>query len=136
MVRLASLLILVTYCVPLLGQDRVGPFVRGDCNGNGYVTNGIASSHGDALKLLRWMFLGDERPPCLAACDANGDGRVLGTVTDAIYIYSYNARGGHLPPAPFPDCAYSINPNDVALGCGQPLTESDPDMAVRRMCPD
>ena len=54
-------------------------FRRGDCDGDGQVTPDVT----DAVFLLDYNFLGVPKPPCLAACDANGDGKAEGQVTDA-----------------------------------------------------
>jgi hypothetical protein len=89
-------------------------FRRGDCNGDG-ATAGVT----DPLFLLSYNFLGGPRPPCLAACDANADGRALGQVTDAVYLLTYNFLGGPPPLAPFPDCG-SGTAADRTLGCERP----------------
>ena len=58
-------------------------------------------------------------PLCLAACDANGDGAVIGEVTDAVYILQFNFVGGPAPIiAPSPDCGEGESPRDYELlGC-------------------
>ena len=94
----------------------VGPFVRGDCNGDGRVTGQVT----DAVFLLNFNFLGGEAPPCSAACDINQDGAWMGQVTDAVYILNYNFLGGPAPPAPFPGCGLSTVASDEALGCATP----------------
>lgn len=100
-----------TVAAPASGQQR--EFVRGDCNGDGEVTGSIT----DALFGLRFLFIGDvARPPCLAACDANGDGD-FSSVTDAIYTLNFNFRGGPPPPEPYPGCGVGTEPGDVNLGC-------------------
>jgi hypothetical protein len=40
----------------------------------------------DAVYLLSYNFTGGARPPCFAACDANGDGSFTGGVADAVYL--------------------------------------------------
>jgi len=52
----------------------------------------------DAVKLLRFMFMGDSIP-CLEAGDVEDDGRL--TVTDAIRILRHLFRGEPAPPEPF-----------------------------------
>ena len=94
----------------------VGPFVRGDCNGDGRVTGQVT----DAVFLLNYNFLGGSPPPCSAACDINGDGAWMGQVTDAVYILNYNFLGGLPPPAPFPACGLSTLESDETLGCTTP----------------
>jgi hypothetical protein len=87
-------------------------FVRGDCNGDG--SNSDVS---DALRVLTFNFLGGVELPCVAACDADGDGEVFGVVTDAIYMLVHQILGGPPPPAPFGECGPLMNPGDLALGC-------------------
>ncbi len=99
-------------------EPGIGPFVRGDCNGDGAVTGQVT----DAVFLLAFNFTGGDIPGCMAACDANGDGAVTGQVTDAVYILNFNFTGGIAPPAPFPECANSTLETDIALGCDVPCT--------------
>ena len=74
-------------------------FIRGDCNGDGWV------NVGDAVTILSEFIIG---PPviaesCLEACDSNGDG--MGPdVSDTMYIIMYRFMSGSQPPLPFPDC--------------------------------
>ena len=100
----------------------VGPFIRGDCNGDGAVTGQVT----DAVFLLTFNFLGGDPPPCAAACDINGDSMFTGQVTDAVYILNYNFLGGTAPPAPFPKCGKSTLASDKALGCLTPTTNCPP----------
>ena len=67
--------------------------------------------------LLQYNFQGGREPPCLAACDANGDGEATGEVSDAVYLLLFNFAGGAPPPPPFPDCGA---PDDPGQGCGEP----------------
>ena len=94
----------------------VGPFLRGDCNGDGTVTGQVT----DAVFLLDFNFTGGAAPPCAAACDANGDGSFSGQVTDAVYLLNFNFLGGPALPAPFPACDRSELAGDAALGCATP----------------
>jgi hypothetical protein len=48
--------------------------------------------------------------------DCNGDGEVIGTVTDAVYVLSFNFLGGPPPAAPFPACGPGGG-RDERLGC-------------------
>ncbi len=104
-----------------LGDDceegGVGPFVRGDCNGDGNVIGQV----GDAVFVLNFNFTGGPVPVCMAACDSNADGNVIGQVGDAIYTLNFNFLGGPAIPAPFPECATSTAEDDVALGCETPI---------------
>ena len=72
----------------------VGPFVRGDCNGDGIA----AGDTSDALRLVIFNFSGGEPPPCKAACDANGDGDTSG-VSDAVWMLVHSFLSG-APPVP------------------------------------
>jgi regulation of enolase protein 1 (concanavalin A-like superfamily) len=97
-------------------EPTIGPFLRGDCNGDGQVSGQVT----DAVFLLNFNFTGGAVPPCLAACDANGDGQVTGQVTDAVYLLQFNFLGGPPPPAPFPECGRSTREADLAIGCITP----------------
>ena len=55
-------------------ECEIPTFLRADCDGDG----GASVNVTDAVFLLGFNFLGTGAPPCLAACDANGDGEVLG----------------------------------------------------------
>ncbi len=99
------------WAVALAGAPR---FLRADCNGDG-TTGGVT----DAVFLLNYNFRGGPKPPCLAACDANGDGRAEGQVTDAVYFLTHNFLGGPAPPEPFPNCGLGTEA-DQALGCETP----------------
>ena len=89
---------------------EAGPsFIRGDCDGDGRVAVGPA----DALFLLRYLFLGAEEPPCLAACDANDDGLWSANIGDAVYLLRFVYTGGPPPPQPFPICGPDSTPGGV-----------------------
>jgi hypothetical protein len=79
----------------------------------------VVGSVTDAVFLLGFLFLGGASPPCLAACDVNGDGDAVGSVTDAIFLLTFNFLGGSQPPEPFPDCGVGTA-EDRLLGCGRP----------------
>ena len=70
----------------------------------------------DAVFLLRFNFSGGAEPSCLAACDANLDGLVLGSAADAIYLLQFTFLGGPVLPAPFPGCGPGAG-SDRKLGC-------------------
>ena len=74
----------------------------------------------DAVFLLNYNFSAGAKPPCLAACDANGDGRVEGQVTDAVYLLTFNFLAGPSPVEPFPDCGAGSLETDEGLGCEVP----------------
>jgi hypothetical protein len=108
---------------PPLDTDRDGilddcvfpPFVRGDCDGDGFVGGSVT----DPVYYLNWAFAGGTAPDCPAACDADGDGFVGGSVTDPVYYLNWAFAGGTAPPAPFPGCGRG-SAEDEALGCGTP----------------
>ena len=85
----------------------------GDGNGDGNACSGV----NDALTLLSWLFGGDARPSCVAACDADGNGEA--ELTAAVYGLDYCFKGSMPPVAPFPKCGPGT-PADVALGCETP----------------
>ena len=87
-------------------------FLPGDCNADGSV-QGIS----DAVFLLKYNFAGGTRPSCLAACDADGDGKVDGSVTDAVYLLSHFFRGGDPLVPPYPACGAGQLWTDGPLGC-------------------
>lgn len=103
---------LALYSAEITG-DLAPTILRGDCNADGQV------DMTDAIFLLNYNFLSGPQPLCLAACDANGDGRVTGMVTDAIYLLNFKFLGGRKPPAPFPECGPGTE-KDVELGCDAP----------------
>ena len=94
-------------------REGVGPFVRGDCNGDGQVLGDLA----DPLALLFFSFGVGDAPPCLAACDANTDGVAGGDTSDAVFLLMMNYLAGPVPAAPFPDCGFSEDSADLSLGC-------------------
>ena len=85
--------------------------VRGDCDGAG---DGMTVT--DAVFLVNFNFLGRAQPPCLAACDVDGDGVVRGVLTDVIYHLNFLFRGGPPPVPPFPGCT-PLGPRDEEVGC-------------------
>ena len=68
--------------------------------------------------LVSANFSGGAEPPCLAACDANLDGEVIGSVTDALYLLQFAFFGGPAPFSPFPDCGPGTA-TDQELGCAE-----------------
>ena len=89
----------------------VGPFLRGDCDGDG----SISGSPTEAIFLLRWAFRGGSSPPCLAACDIEANGAI--GATDAIRLLRFVFVNDSPPDAPFPECTTSERRTDVELGC-------------------
>jgi hypothetical protein len=70
-------------------------FVRGLCDGHG--DRPVIS---DAIFLFNFLFVGGSRPPCLTACNANGDGAL--DISDGSYILNFLFLGGP-PPAGWVD---------------------------------
>jgi hypothetical protein len=101
----------LTYDLPGAPQGE-NEFERGDCNGDGTTSN-----ISDPVFLLSYNFSGTQAPPCLAACDANGDGEAVGQVSDAIYMLNYLFLGGPPPVPPFPGCGPGFLETDANLGC-------------------
>ena len=83
-------------------------FLHGDCDGDGDACSGV----NDALTLLSWLFLGRTTPPCLAACDPDGNGEL--ELADAVYGLNFCFQGTDAPVAPFPECGTGT---DSTLGC-------------------
>lgn len=88
-----------------------GPFVRGDCNGDG-VAGGDVS---DAVAMLVFVLAGGTSPACQAACDA--DASTVVDISDALYLLEHSYLGSPAPPAPYPACGTSTGEGDLALGC-------------------
>ena len=86
----------------------IGPFARGDSNGDGTV------NISDPSATLNWLFLGGGDPPCLAAADANRDGSV--NISDPSYTLRWLFLGGADHPAPSA-CGRSTDAGDMAQGC-------------------
>ena len=89
--------------------EWVGPFIRGDSQGDNHV------QIGDAVLTLNWLFLGAPEPRCVASADASADGRV--DISDPIWTLVWLFMGGAPPPAPN-ECELSSNAGDISLGCG------------------
>ncbi len=71
-------------------------FLRGDCNGDSNV------DISDAVRVLAYLFGGENTIDCQAACNSNDDGAV--DISDAVYLLSYLFAGGGPPPEPWPEC--------------------------------
>ena len=67
--------------------------------------------------LLGFLFSGGSDPDCMAACDADGDGRL--DITTAVFIFNFLFLGGVPPSAPFPGCGLSESARDLELGCAE-----------------
>ena len=90
------LLILVLILLGGLPQAAGQDFVRGDFNGD------VVIEVGDALDLLVFLYIKDQRPtPVDDAADSNDNG-VL-EIADAAYLLSYIFAETDPPPSPFPE---------------------------------
>ncbi|MBI4586381.1 MAG: hypothetical protein HY717_20420 [Planctomycetes bacterium] len=84
-------------------------FVRGDADDNGVVdlTDGIFT--------LSYLFLGERKPPCMAAADATDNGEV--DIADPILTLTFLFLGGVEIPPPHPLAGPDPTPD---LGCREP----------------
>jgi hypothetical protein len=85
---------------------------------NSYVRGDVDGSHGvemgDAVEILRSLYIPGAHVDCLDAADANDDGDI--SMSDAIHLLRHLYVPGSLPPpAPFPDCGQ--DPTGDRLGC-------------------
>ena len=92
-------------------SPRADRYLRGDCDGDGKLNAPIT----DAIFLLDYNFGRGKAPPCMAACDANADGHVVGLVTDSVRLLQFFFLGGPALPGPFPLCGPEPEPS--SLGC-------------------
>jgi hypothetical protein len=97
--------------VDLIGGKGGLVYFRGDCSPD--LTLNIT----DGVRVLGYLFLGAQRPPCLEACDGDGSGDL--NISDGVFIFSYLFLGGRVPPPPGPACG--VDPSPSALGCVQSL---------------
>ncbi len=98
-----------TCSVDVTIESGVGPFNRGDSNGDGAV------ELADAIYLFNFLFLGGPEPRCRAAADSASEGQL--NLTGGVYTLSFLFLGGSAPASPFPECGRSTEESDVALGC-------------------
>ena len=86
---------------------RIQQFRRGDSNADG--TTDIS----DAIAILGYLFLGDNKVPCEQAGDANDEGAL--DISDVIYVLSYLFLGGTPIAPPVGTCG--IDPTGHGLSC-------------------
>lgn len=98
-------------CEPV---EWAGPFIRGDTEQDFFVTPK------DVFTILSWLYLGRPTLPCLAAADANADGKI--DVSDPIWMMVWLFMGGGPLPPPA-ECGISPGPGDIALGCERGLCQ-------------
>jgi hypothetical protein len=89
-------------------EDPAREFRRGDCNADGDV------DLSDAVRTLGVLFLGEETPGCLDACDSNDDG--VTDISDAVATLGALFLGDPAPPAPGMH-ACGPDPSDDELDC-------------------
>ncbi len=90
-----------------------GPFLRGDCNGDGNIN--IA----DPIFLINELFAEGPEAPCTDACDSNDDGGK--DIGDALYTLQFLFANGPSLPEPYFDCGGDVTPDE--LDCADPLLE-------------
>ena len=98
--------------IEAIGEEvGIGPFRRGDSNGDGsiHISDGIFT--------LSYLFLGNDEPGCQAAADSNRDGNV--NISDPTYTLVFLFGGGAVHPEPT-TCANSGDWGDVVQGCDTP----------------
>lgn len=83
-------------------------FRRGDANDDGTI------DVSDAIRILGFLFLGDDAPPCPDAADATDEGEL--SMSAAVYVLSFLFQGGPRLPPPFPDCGEDAT-EDPLGGC-------------------
>jgi len=98
-----------------LSGGGVGPFLRGDFDGNGTL------QLTDAVGTFNFLFLGGAGPGCRAAADSSG--QALVNLTSGVYTLNFLFLGGPPPVAPFPECDRGSLPSDATLGCEVPRTD-------------
>ena len=90
--------------------EGLGPFSRGDCNGDADL------NLTDPVFLLQYLFLRGDRPPCLLACDADDRGQL--NIADAVNVLNLLFNAGDPLPPPFPGCGRA--PARGELDCETP----------------
>ncbi len=63
--------------------------------------------------------------PVLVACDMDGRDGVPGSPTDAVFFLNFNFGGGPEMMDPLRECGFSTRPEDVNLGCDNPMGCAD-----------
>jgi hypothetical protein len=71
----------------------------------------------DAIRLLRYLFLGEEEPPCLDAADVDDSGEL--DISDGIRVLLYLFVGAAAPPDPGPTTC-GPDPTADELECATP----------------
>jgi ELWxxDGT repeat protein len=92
------------WTLPLEDGPRL--FRRGDSNADG------ATDISDAVAILGYLFLGEEKVPCEQAGDANDDGAL--DISDAVYILEFLFLGGQTIEPPVEECGIDPTPDELA----------------------
>ena len=85
-------------------------YIQGLCNGTGTLLQ-ISS----AVFFLNYLFVGGPDPPCLKACDSNGDGN--GDLSDGVFVLAYLFLGGPPPPS-WVDSTGDVEPDPTCVSAG------------------
>ena len=94
------------------GQDE-GFFKRGDSDGSGTI------DLTDPIFVLRYLFMGGERPACMDAADCDDSGAL--DLTDAVSALEFLFMGGARPPDPGPSaCGPDTTPAPDFAPCAYP----------------
>lgn len=80
----------------------------------GFVNRDLEVDISDAIYLLSWLFAAGPEPTCMAAANANGQGKV--DLSDAIWLLNWVFLGGPRPPDPFSACG-EAPPGAFPLSC-------------------
>jgi hypothetical protein len=97
-------------------------FLRGDSNHDKNI------DISDGISTLRFLFLGDDAPPCGDAADVNDDGNV--DIADAIATFSFLFTGGSPPRPPYP--VFEADSTADGLNCLGPAIEITGDITSNR----
>src|SRR5690606_7297018 len=95
-------------CTEVIAISGIGPFIRGDTDGNGTI------NLNDPVLVLNWLFTDGRAPVCVAAADPNGQGSI--NITSAVYVLQWLFVGGP-PPLPPNECGVSSLASDAMHGC-------------------
>ena len=81
-------------------------FRRGDANADGRF------DLSDSIRILNFLFLGGEGPPCMKSADIDATGSI--DISDAVFWLNYLFLGGPAPPVPFENCGRESFPDDLS----------------------
>jgi uncharacterized delta-60 repeat protein len=117
-IALAFALAVSMLSMPAVAEDGPGRYRRGDANAD--------DQHDitDAVRVFRFLFLGDEGIDCLKSADVNDDGQV--NISDGIALLGFLFLGEAAPPPPFEVCGFDGTPDGVPCPVSQPGCSGDP----------